>query len=93
MLYREIIDKILLLLAEKGKSLEINTRLFDRREAVDALWGICKNFYRLGGRTVTIGSDAHQKEKVGMFLEQAYKMADECGLTPVYYNQRKQYPV
>ena len=91
--FSEIMDKILLLLAEKEKSLEINTRLFDRKEAVDSLRVICKNFYRLGGRTVTIGSDAHKKDKIEMFVKQAYKMADECGLTPVYYKERKPYPV
>ena len=85
-------DKILKHLAAEGKSLEINTRLLDSRQAAAALGGICSRFAELGGRTVTIGSDSHRREHIGAYLDEAYRMAFECGLIPVYYRERRAHP-
>lgn len=85
-------DKILKHLAAEGKSLEINTRLLGSRPAADALGGICGRFAELGGRTVTIGSDSHRREHIGAYLDEAYRMAFECGLIPVYYRERRAHP-
>ena len=90
--FSEQIDRILQLLAAQEKSLEINTRLFGNQQAVTALGTICSRFAELGGHTVTIGSDAHCCEHIGAYLEQAYQLASECGLLPVYYKERQAYP-
>lgn len=91
--FSEIIDKILKLLAERKKSLEINTRLFVQKEAVYELGIICSRFEKLGGQTVTIGSDAHKASAIGNRIENAYELAWQCGLTPVVYKARHPYPV
>ena len=88
--FREKIDPVFMLLAERGKSLEINTRLFGKKEAVKEMEILCRRFAQLGGKTVTIGSDAHGAAGVGNYLENAYKLADRCGLTPVVYKERKE---
>lgn len=86
--FREKIDLILELLADRGKSLEINTRLFGKKEAVKELGIICRRFAELGGKTVTVGSDAHLAGAIGKDIEEAYLMARKCGLSPVVYRER-----
>lgn len=90
--YKELLDQILKELVSMNKSLEVNTRLFDNAPAVKALGVICRRFTELGGQTCTIGSDAHRAEAIGSNLAKAYAFAETCGLTPVYYKERKPYP-
>ncbi len=87
--YPELFDRILSTLVKKDKCLEINTRLFDGMFTVAALKQICMRYRDLGGRYVTIGSDAHYPENVGCNLVPAYAAAGSWGLTPVYYRERK----
>lgn len=91
--FSEIIDEILMLLAQRKKSLEINTRLFDQKEAAQELEIICRRFAKLGGQMVTIGSDAHKASSIGSRIENAYELAQKCGLIPVVYKARQPYPV
>ena len=86
--FPEKIDRILQLLIQKDKCIEINTRQFAKPEAIDALRTIYRRYHALGGRFVTIGSDAHYPEVVGAYLAEAYAFAEECGLTPVYFKER-----
>jgi histidinol-phosphatase (PHP family) len=83
------IDAVLTLLAEKQKAIEINTRRLDNKKTIQALLPIYKRFYELGGRWVTIGSDAHRPEDIGKRLDIANEIANRCGLTVVYFKQRK----
>lgn len=67
--------------------------LFGNQNAVHALERIILQFVTEGGKTVTIGSDAHTAENVGFCLKQAYELAIRCGVIPVYYKKRKAYPI
>ena len=87
--YPDRFDRVLRLLINKEKSLEINTRQFDKPKAVAALRTICQRYRDLGGQYVTIGSDAHTPAVVGAHLSEAYALAGECGLTPVIYMNRQ----
>ena len=87
--YPDRIDRILGLLIKNDKCLEINTRQFDKPQAVAALKTICQRYQALGGRYVTIGSDAHYPAVVGAYLAEAYTLAGECGLSPVVYRNRQ----
>jgi len=62
----EIIEKILKVVIEDGKGIEINTSNF-RYHLSDLTPSktILKLYYDLGGRIITFGSDTHQKEHVG----------------------------
>ena len=40
-------------------------------------------------RFAVIGSDAHYKEHVGRRMREALSLADEAGLEPVYFRERK----
>ena len=87
--FPEKIDRILNILIKKEKCLEINTRQFSSQKAVDALYPIYRRYYALGGRYVTIGSDAHDPKAVGAYLKEAYAFAGACRLVPVYFKERR----
>lgn len=75
----------------KEKALEINTRRLDNSVTVNALTKLYARYKELGGKYVTIGSDAHNLPAVGKNFKEAFSMADELGLQPVYFKQRKMY--
>lgn len=87
--YREYLDAILATLADKGKCLEINTRRMGDTQAAACLLPIYKRFHELGGRWVTIGSDAHCAADIGKNFSVALQIADRCGLQPVYFSKRQ----
>lgn len=86
--FTEAIDKVLKITAEKNKALEINTRRLDSRKTIEALMPIYRRFHELGGRMVTIGSDAHRPEDIGKGMNAALQMAQDAQLQPVYFVNR-----
>lgn len=79
------IDRVLAAAAAGGKAMEINTRRLDSQERIAAIVPIYKRFAELGGKLVTIGSDAHRAADIGRRLKTAIDIAHACNLTPVYY--------
>ena len=76
-------------LIEKEKVLELNTRRLDNRFAVEKLVPLYKHYKILGGKYITIGSDAHKTIDVGKEFSFAHDLADNIGLKPVYFKNRK----
>ena len=72
--HREIVDEIMKVLVRKGKGMEINTSGVDR--CGDFLPGeaFFRRFKELGGEIVTIGSDAHNTQRVGQYSDRACQM-------------------
>ncbi|MCW2277542.1 histidinol phosphate phosphatase [Heliophilum fasciatum] len=87
--FREQIDGVLRLLIERNIILELNTRRLERKAAIDALRPILQRYRELGGRCVTIGSDAHVPAAIGSQMATAVALADACQLRPVYFKQRR----
>lgn len=87
--HAERIDKILRFLADHDKAMEISTRRFGNEKAEKELEQIYTRFYELGGRYVTIGSDAHESKNMFHQFEAARKMVKKIGLTEVYFCRRK----
>ena len=82
--FQNQIDEILLLTAKSGKALEINTA--GLRQPINKLSpevDIVKRFKELGGKYVTVGSDAHYAEHLGAGIEQGYELALKCGFDKV----------
>ncbi len=78
--YRDIFEEILRLLLEKGKGLELNTGgLAKGMRDVHPCTGILKRYRELGGEIVTIGSDAHNPDRVAGFFGRAREVLSECG--------------
>lgn len=75
-----IISKILKAVIENGKGLEINTSyhrygLSDTTPSVDIL----KLYRRMGGEIITIGSDSHEPEHLGAYIEEAKQLLKRLG--------------
>lgn len=89
------IEKILTTLIKREKALEINTseighQLFDFMPGKDIL----KKYYGLGGKLITIGTDAHKPENISLGFNEAKEMLKEIGFERYYYyKNRKPIPV
>jgi len=87
--YPKEFDALLKALADRDLAMEINTARFGDDSAVGQVLPIFKRFKELGGKYVTIGSDAHQVWALGRYHGKAVGLAAMAGLTPVYYKNRK----
>ena len=78
--YLPVIDEILRLLIRERKALEINTSPYRKGFGQpNPCAGILQRYYDLGGRLITIGSDAHTPEDVGRDIEKAAALAKSTG--------------
>lgn len=75
--HREIIDEILRVLVRKGKGMEVNTSGVDRCGDFLPYDTYFRRFKELGGQIVTVGSDAHNWERVGQYSDRACEMLKE----------------
>ena len=69
--HRELIEEILRELVRKGKGLEVNTSGMDCCGQFLPGWEYVRRFKELGGEIVTVGSDAHNKNRVGQYCGEA----------------------
>ena len=78
--YRDILDKILGLLIEKGKGIEINTGGMKRgMRDLHPCTDIIKRYKSLEGEIITVGSDAHIPQNMAAHFERAEAVLKECG--------------
>ena len=89
--FPDLIDAILKELSSADKAIEINTRRIHERDTADNFIEILKRFKELGGKYITIGSDAHKPEDIGVNFDIAKEIVDICNLRPVFYKERKPY--
>lgn len=87
--YHEYIDDILRALVETDTAMEINTRRFGDKAVLRELEPVYRRFCQLGGKMVTVGSDAHTPDRIGSNIEMAVDFAECIGLTPVTFRNRK----
>lgn len=89
--YMPKIEEILSLIIKKKISLEVNTSGY--RQGLDSTIpqaDILSRYYALGGRMVTLGSDAHKPEQIGFEFEKAVNMLHTIGFEYLYtYTERK----
>ena len=87
--FRTEIDAVLKIIVDREKVLELNTRRFDSDRAIRELVPVYKKYRALGGRFVTIGSDAHRVDAIGNYFASALEFVRELDLTPVTFRERK----
>ncbi len=89
--YDAPIKKALCAVIETGKTLEINTSGFSMgwREFMPNE-RILTMYYELGGRNVSLGSDAHKTENLGVAFETAGAMLKKIGFTHGSYYESRQ---
>ena len=78
--YKDRVDDILKALIEQNKALELNTS--GLRQAIGKTMPcptVIKRFKELGGKYLTIGSDAHRWADVGSGVEDGYQIAQNAG--------------
>jgi len=87
--YSDICDEIMRTLAEKGKGMEINTSGVDRVGEFLPSLDFVKRFRELGGEIITVGSDAHDTNRLGQYIDGALAIANEVfGRVYTFENRR-----
>ena len=87
--YKDKVDEILKLAAEKNIALEINTA--GLRQPINRLSPeaqTVKRFKKLGGKLISVGSDAHFAKDIGVGIKHAYEAALEAGFKSTVIFQR-----
>lgn len=84
------IEEILRRIIKRGSSLEINTSSYDLLNDFMPTTEILKKYYSMGGRMITLGSDAHAAERASQNFDNAIAAAKEIGFDGIYcYRKRK----
>ena len=68
--HKAIMDEILVELVRRGKGMELNTSGIDRCGGPLPTLDYFQRFYELGGRIVTVGSDAHDTVRAGQYTHE-----------------------
>lgn len=77
--YRDIFEELLRRLVEKGKGIEINTSGLTKIGFPHPHMEALKLYRSLGGEIITVGSDAHQKDRIGAGFAEAEALLLETG--------------
>lgn len=78
--YKDILDQILSWLVDHEKGIEINTGgIGYGLKELNPCTNIVKRYRELGGEIITIGSDAHNPDRIGEGFERAENILKECG--------------
>lgn len=91
--YSDCIDEILRTIIDRGIALEFNSGELD----TDGLYApdpwIVARYLELGGKRITLASDAHFLHEAGRGMRQAVQVLKSLGVTEAYYlKKRKFYP-
>lgn len=88
--YQELIDAILTTLISKGKGIEINTSgMDDLTKSMYPSLTILKRYHQLGGRMITLGSDAHHERQLGRYFPEAIALLKEAGFEEMALYQNR----
>ena len=89
-----VIKEILSIVAKKGKAIEVNTsNAVEMNVFLPGAYYV-NMFKEVGGKYVTLGSDAHKVERLSSGIELGKKLLKDCGFDDYYYfEKRKPYKV
>lgn len=90
--FGDVLDPILKILAQNGKTLEINTKTYQKFQHGTPILdkNVIRRFRELGGEAVSLGSDAHSEERIGEQFGIYTETLRQCGFRyGVYYRNRK----
>jgi len=80
--YGDVLDEILKALIAKGKALELNTKSLSIGMGTSlSSPAIFARYHQLGGELVTIGSDAHFPQRLGVGFDRAGQILKTAGFT------------
>lgn len=79
-MYREQIQEILITLIQRGKGIEINTSGMDKdMRSLHPRKEILQMYKELKGEIITVGSDAHNAQRVGAHVKDTYELLETMG--------------
>ena len=87
--FKDEIDKILQIILDRGIVMEVNSRSLGDKQTLEELAPIYSRYREMGGRYVTIGSDAHTADAVGINFRTALAFVESLGLQQVTFWERK----
>ena len=89
--YGDLIDEILRVLIDRGITLEFNSAELD----TDGLYApdpwIVGRFLELGGKRITLASDAHFLHEAGRGMRKAIEILKDLGATEAYYIKERKF--
>lgn len=89
--YKEMLEEVLKNIIKNGKGIEVNTSTM--RSIVDEPMpsiDVLQLYYDLGGRILTVGSDAHKCEDVGAGIRESIEILKRIGFEEIYsFKNRK----
>ena len=89
--YSRQIDEILRTIIDRGIALEFNSAELD----IDGLYApdpwIVARYFELGGKRITLASDAHFLHEAGRGMEQAVQVLRSLGFTEAYYLKERKF--
>ena len=87
--YSDVCDEIFKTLIKKDKGIEINTSAKSSLGVLLPSFDFVKRFHELGGKIITVGSDAHSPERVGQHIDEAISLAkDVFGYVCTFDNRK-----
>lgn len=88
-LYKDKIETIIKRIVIEGKALEVNTSSFGALGDFMPTFDIIKKYRKAGGRLITLGSDAHVKEKASLNFKEAIEAVKKAGFESLYYYENR----
>lgn len=82
-MYPELFDQILIEIIKRGKGIEVNTSGVERGGHVFPHPSVIRRYKELGGRMITIGSDAHKEQNVGAYIKEAVEIIKNAGFEEI----------
>lgn len=90
--YDDRITKILSLIIQRDKVLEVNTKVQEGINDDSNIIYILKKYYEMGGRNLSVSSDAHDLDRYYSNLDKYIQIAKEIGFDHLcYFVKRKRY--
>ena len=89
-LFPELFDQILIEIIKRGKGIEVNTSGIERGGHVFPHPDIIRRYKELGGRIITIGSDAHKEQNVGAYVKETVEIMNEVSFEEITLFQKKE---
>lgn len=87
--HRELIDEILMTVISKNKAIELNgSGLRKPQPYIDPDLAMIRRYYDLGGRNLTISTDAHDTKYLGFGLDLLEDMARAVGFTELTWFEK-----
>lgn len=87
--FSESIDGVLEAVIKSEKAMELNTRRLNSKAAAENMKRIYKRYEELGGKLITLGSDAHSADVIYSNFNTSLEILKDTKLELVYFEGRK----